>query len=127
MTATTRAFLRNERGEGKIGLIIAILVVGLAVHVGMKIIPHKIETSEFQQTIEDSLLNLAANVMNEESFLVAVTEKAEELEIPVREDTIQLNLSGDLWTFRTEYDVSLKMIWGDWVQHVEIERQQLKF
>jgi len=126
MISKTRAVLRGERGEGKIGAIIAVLVVALVIHVGIKFIPFKVLTAEFEKAIEDDLLDLAANIKKEDDFLLSVLDKAKELEIPVREDMMKLELRGATWQFQTKYEVTLEMIWGDWVQEVEIERARTK-
>jgi hypothetical protein len=116
----------GERGEGKIGAVIALLVVALMVHLGMEFIPYKIQTNEFEHEIEEGLKELAANLKKQDDFLLEIVEYAELHEIAVREDEIFLELSGQTWTFKTEYDVTLGMVWGDWVQHVEIERKRDK-
>lgn len=126
MMIETRAERRGQRGEGKIGAIIALLLVALVVHVGMKIIPHKVQTGEFEKHIENQLLNLAANLQGADEFLLSIVDKATALELPVREDTIELKLVGATWQFHVEYDINLKMIWGDWNQTVDIRRQRTK-
>ena len=126
MISKKKAVLCGERGEGKIGAIIALLVVVLAIHVGVKIIPHKVHTAEFEKSIEDDLLDLAANMKLPDAFMLSVLEKAKAMEIPVREDMIKLELVGATWEFETKYEVPLKMIWGDWVQTVEINRSRTR-
>lgn len=117
---------KSERGEGKIGAIIALLVVALMVHVSWEFIPFKIKTAEFEKHIEDDLLDLAANLKKDEEFLMSVAEKAKEMQLEVREEHLKLELVGATWKFQTEYEVTLKMIWGDWVQSVSIERERTK-
>lgn len=45
----------RERGEGRIGLIVALLVAAVAVYLGIKIIPLKIKLFEFSDKIEQKL------------------------------------------------------------------------
>lgn len=47
--------MSRERGEGKIGLIIAILLVAVCVYVGIKIIPLKIALFTYSDKIEQKL------------------------------------------------------------------------
>ena len=116
----------GQRGEGKVGAIIALLVVVLVIHVGMKFIPFKVQTAEFEGHIEEELLSLAANLRKPDDFILSVVEKASALELDLREDHLDLKLNGMTWEFKTQYEVTLKMIWGDWVQTVEIKRSRTK-
>ncbi len=115
-----------QRGEGKVGAIIALLVVALVIHLGIKFIPFKIQTAEFEGHIEEELLSLAANLKKQDDVILAVLARAEALELELREDDIHLKLKGATWHFQTQYEVTLKMIWGDWVLPVEIERSRTK-
>jgi len=47
--------MRKERGEGRIGLIIALLVVAVAVYVGVKIIPLKVALFTFADKVEQKV------------------------------------------------------------------------
>ena len=47
--------MKKERGEGRIGLIIALIVVAVAVYVGLKIIPLKVALFSFSDKIEQKL------------------------------------------------------------------------
>jgi len=117
---------RAQHGEGKVGAIIAVLVVALVIHVGIKFIPFKIQTAEFEGHVEEELLSLAANLKGQDDVILAILAKADSLEIGLREDQLHLELKGMTWEFKTAYEVTLKMIWGDWVQAVEVERSRTK-
>jgi hypothetical protein len=45
----------RERGEGRIGLIVALLIAGVAIFLGLRIIPLKIKLFEFSDKIEQKL------------------------------------------------------------------------
>jgi hypothetical protein len=45
----------RERGEGRIGLIVAVLLAAVAIYLGLKIIPLKIALFEFSDKIEQKL------------------------------------------------------------------------
>lgn len=121
----TRA--RNERGEGKIGAIIALLVVILVIHVGMKYIPFKVQTAEFEKDVETRLERLAGNLIDEEAFIEGILKDAGETEVPLSYDDLKIELVGNSWRFETRYEIVLEMIWGDWVQEVEIVRERPRF
>jgi len=45
----------RERGEGRIGLIVALLIAGISIFLGIKIIPLKIKLFEFSDKLEQRL------------------------------------------------------------------------
>jgi hypothetical protein len=123
----SRRSARAERGDGKIGAIIAVLVVALAIHVGMKFIPFKVQVAEFEQKVEEKFTELAGNVIGEEDFMDAVLARAEEMQVPISEDNVQLELVGSTWKLAIDYEVVLGMVWGDWVQQVDLRLERGKF
>jgi hypothetical protein len=47
--------MKTERGEGRIGLIIALLIVAVAIYLGVKLIPVKIALYSFSDKIEQKI------------------------------------------------------------------------
>ena len=127
MIAKTRRVLRGQRGDGKIGAVIAILVVALVIHVGVKFIPFRVQTAEFEKAVERRLERLAGNLTTEEEFLEGVRTDAEQMEVPLAEENLTIELVGATYKVKASYEVVLGMIWGDWEQRVEIERERPKF
>lgn len=127
MIAKTRRVLRGQRGDGKIGAVIAILVVALVIHVGVKFIPFRVQAAEFEKAVERRLERLAGNLTSEEEFLEGVRTDAEQMEIPLKEENLTIELVGATYKVKASYEVVLGMIWGDWVQSVDVERERPKF
>ena len=44
---------RTQRGEGRVGFLIALIVVGAAIFVGMKVIPVRITAYEFRDVLRE--------------------------------------------------------------------------
>src|SRR5436309_15882636 len=47
--------MKRERGEGRIGLVIALIIVAVAVYLGIKLIPIKVALFSFSDKIEQKL------------------------------------------------------------------------
>ncbi len=73
---------RGERGEGRIGLILALAVVGVAIFVGVKIVPVRVNAYEFRDYVEQEC-RMAAIRDTDATIMKRIMEKAEELELPL--------------------------------------------
>ena len=73
---------KSERGEGRIGLIIAVALVSIGVFLGVKILPVRISAYEFRDFVEQEC-RYAAVRKGDEEVRKRILRKAEELEIPL--------------------------------------------
>jgi len=71
-----------QRGEGKIGFLIAIIVIGIAIFVSAKIIPVRISAYEFKDFIREQA-RYAAIHRKDAEIVERIMEKAQDLEIPL--------------------------------------------
>ncbi len=72
----------SERGQGRIGTVIALALLGVGVYVGAKIIPVRIAAFEFKDFV-DQECRYAAVKGSDEEIARRIMEKAKELEIPL--------------------------------------------
>jgi hypothetical protein len=79
----------GERGEGKVGVLIALVVVAIAIFLGVKIIPVRIAAYEFQDFIEQEC-RYAAVRKDTETVRKRIIRKARELEIPLNKKHLKL-------------------------------------
>ena len=73
----------GQRGEGKVGLLIAIIVIGIAIFLGAKIIPVRVTAYEFRDVLREET-RYAAVRYNDEAVVKRIMKKAKELEVPLR-------------------------------------------
>ena len=81
---------RGERGEGRAGFLIAVIIVGIAVFAGVKIIPVRIAAYEFRDTLREEC-RYAAVRGDDATVKQRILEKAEELEIPLSQENLKLH------------------------------------
>jgi hypothetical protein len=79
---------RSERGEGRIGLIVALAVLGAAIFVGMKVIPVRVNAYEFRDFVREQA-RFASNTQNDE-IRKLVLQKAQQLEIPLDKKNLRV-------------------------------------
>ncbi len=80
---------RGERGEGRVGLLIALVVLGAAVFTGIKVIPVRVAAYEFKDTIREQCRFAALN-RDDGAIRDKILLKAKELEIPLEKKNLRL-------------------------------------
>lgn len=74
---------QSQRGEGRVGLLIALIVVAVAAFVGIKIIPVRIDAYEFHDVLrEEARYGAVRN--DDEAVAKRILDRARELEIPLQ-------------------------------------------
>ena len=79
----------RERGEGRIGFLISLIVVGVAIFLGAKIIPVRITAYEFKDTLREEA-RYAAVRNDDKTVADRIMQKAKELEIPLKRKNLVL-------------------------------------
>ena len=86
----------NQRGEGRIGLVITLAIVAIAIFLGVKFIPAKIAAYEFGDFIEKEC-RFAATRRDDAQIVVRIMDKAEEMDIPLKtKDLIVRRTKGEM-------------------------------
>jgi hypothetical protein len=80
---------QDERGEGRVGLLIALIVVGVAIFLAVKVIPVRITAYEFKDHIRDECRHAAVQ-KKDEVIADRILEKARELEIPLNPRNLEV-------------------------------------
>ena len=82
--------MRNgERGEGRLGLLMAVAIVGIGAFLGVKIIPVRINAYEFRDFVEQQC-RTAALTHDDKKIAKAIMQKAGDLELPLERKNLQL-------------------------------------
>lgn len=101
---------RGERGEGRIGFVIALAVLGSAIFVGVKVIPVRIAAYEFKDFVREQCRFAAVN-RDDKDIRNKIVAKAKELEIPLEKKDLRLErtLSEMIITARFHQPIDLKV------------------
>lgn len=101
---------RGERGEGRIGFLIALAVLGAAIFVGVKVIPVRIAAYEFRDFIREQCRFAAVN-RDDKDIRNKIVVKAKELEIPLDKKNLRLDRTPSemIITARYQLPIDLKV------------------
>ena len=106
---------RGTRGEGRIGCILWLAVLGIVGYGLYKIIPVKIATSTFYDFMqEEAAFGSIRDIKQLQKELLA---KARELEIPVTEDNLTIKRTRENITIEAHYEITVEFFRG-WKKYV---------
>ena len=106
---------RGLRGEGRIGCILWLAVLGLIGYALYKIVPVKIATSTFYDFMqEEAAFGSIRGVKQLEKELLA---KAKELNVPVTEENLTIKRTRENITIEAHYSITVEFFNG-WKKYV---------
>jgi hypothetical protein len=112
-----------ERGEGNLGCILWLLVLGLAVLISWKLVPVKIASAELYDFMADQA-QLAGVNTTAEDVKKNVLQRAAELKLPLDKDHIKVERIGDRIRMEADYTVPVEFpgYTYNWHFHHELDR-----
>jgi hypothetical protein len=93
----------RQKGEGRVGFFIALIIVAVVVFLGIKIIPVRISAYEFRDTLREEA-RYAAVRNDDEKVAVRIMEKAKELEIPLKRNQLKIRRTTGEMIISAYYD-----------------------
>lgn len=96
-----------ERGEGNLGCILWLLVLGLAVMISVKAIPVKIASAELYDYMDELARSAGVNTTGED-VKKAILQRAADLKLPLEKDNVTVERQGDRLRMRAEYTVPVE-------------------
>ncbi len=100
----------GQKGEGRVGLAIAVVIVGISAFLGLKIIPVRIAAYEFKDVLREEARYGAVRDSDKEVHK-RIMVRAAELEIPLQTKNliVKRNPSDIIITAKYEYPIDLKV------------------
>jgi hypothetical protein len=96
-----------ERGEGNLGCILWLLVLGLAVMISVKAIPVKIASAELYDYMDEVARSAGVNTTADD-VEKAILQRAVDLKLPLDKDHVTVTRQGDRLRMRAEYTVPVE-------------------
>ncbi len=93
----------GEHGEGRLGLLIALAVVGVGIFLGVKVIPVKVNAYEFGDFIQQEC-RFAAVRNKDAEVAKRIYDKAAELEIPLKKQDLKIQRTANEMIISCAYD-----------------------
>jgi len=98
----------NQRGEGRLGLIITLVIIAIAIFVGVKFIPAKITAYEFGDFIEQEC-RFAATRRDDAQIVVRIMDKAEEMDVPLKKKNLIVRRTKGEMIIKASYEQPLDL------------------
>lgn len=99
---------KGERGEGRIGLLVALAVVGIGAFLGVKIIPVKINAYEFRDFVEQEC-RTAALTREDKKIAKNIMEKAADLELPLQRKNLHLRRTSSEMVIDASFEMPIDL------------------
>ena len=93
----------SESGQGRVGLIIALLVVGVMAYLGVKIIPVRISAYEFKDVLREEC-RYGAVRNNDATVAKRILDHAAELEIPLQKKNLHVKRTRSEMVISASYE-----------------------
>jgi hypothetical protein len=109
----------GERGEGNLGCVLWLLVLGLAVLIAVKMIPVKIASSQLYDYMEEQAK--FAGSASPENLAKGILGKAKELELPLGKDDLKVERVGDNIRMHADFTVPVEFPGYTYMWHFDHE------
>ena len=80
---------KSERGEGRIGFLLSLALLGVGIFVGVKIIPVRINAYEFRDFIQEEC-RFAATRNRDDEIYKRIYDKARDLKLPLEKKNLHM-------------------------------------
>lgn len=115
---------RGQAGEGRIGLIIALLVVAAVIYLLMLMIPPRITNAEMEGFVEQQTRQYVVNQISLDQLEKNILAEAARLEIPLQEEAININDSPGAVRVSFKYSIVNTLIGGkEWAQEFDVNEE----
>lgn len=112
----------GERGEGRLGLLIAVAVVAIGIFLAVKIIPVRIAAYEFRDYIEEEC-RFAAVRKSDGEVRERIIQKAEDLEIPLDPKKLKMKRYSGEMIIKANYEKPIDLSVTTYVFKFQIEER----
>jgi hypothetical protein len=104
----------SERGEGKAGCVIGLIILVAALWIGIKVVPVRVAVASLQDFVEEtaqkaSLLRETNQEgdSREKQITYLITRKADEERLPVKADNIEVRVTSQSCVIVVKYRVTI--------------------
>ena len=119
---------RDQRGDGKIGMIIGILVVVTIGYLVAKWVPVRTQNAEFQEFVVRSAQRFSIGELSEEKLIATILEYSAKEHIPVTEPDITVVANTEKVMVKVRYHVDIALVGGQvWTQNYDVVSDTPRF
>ncbi len=101
---------RKTNGEGRLGLMITIIIILVGIFIGFKVIPVKFNIGVFNEFLEEQCRNFQSSPQyTEEKSRKAILSRAEELDLPLDKKHLKVKKQAGRILIEVEYTVEIPL------------------
>ena len=97
---------KNQKGEGRMGCVVGVLLLATACFLAYKLIPAKIQAAEMRDIVQDE--SRSASGRGNAEIKKAILAKAEDLKVPLKESDVVITRRADFIKVEVQYDVDIQ-------------------
>jgi hypothetical protein len=98
----------SERGDGRIGFLISLALLGAGVFVGVKIIPVRVNAYEFRDFIQEEC-RFAATRNHDEEIYKRIFDKAKDLRLPLDKKNLHMERTTHEMVISATYEQTIDL------------------
>jgi len=111
-----------ERGDGRIGFLISLALLGAGVFVGVKIIPVRVNAYEFRDFIQEEC-RFAATRNRDEEIFKRVFDKAKDLKLPLEKKNLHMERTTHEMIISAKYEQTIDLKFTTYVYKFDHEER----
>jgi hypothetical protein len=96
---------RRQRGEGQFGCLVGVVFMLIGIFIAYKLVPVKVRAAELRQEIVDQAK--AAGMRGDDNIMYAILKKAEEEQLPVTKENVNIKRGANTISVDVEYTVPI--------------------
>jgi hypothetical protein len=108
MLMPTKKGRGDQRGEGRVGFFIALIIFAIVVFLGVKFIPVKVKSYQFSDFMRDEARR-AAWSRDESKLQKLLIQKARSLDLPITEKNLKVVRGGGQIVVSATYEVPIDL------------------
>lgn len=112
---------RSMRGEGRAGLLIALILVAAAVFVAVKFIPVYIAAYDLRDMVRNEAAR--ATLKTDEQILATLLTKGTELDLPLTKKSITMNRTQSKFRIKIHFEVPIDLAVTTYVYKYDQEEE----
>ncbi len=116
------SFRERQKGEGKIGFLIGLTVLGIGIFLAVKVIPVRVDAYEFRDTIRQEARRAAIHG-DVRKLAELILEKADELDIPLNAKNLEVRKTRSEMVVKAHYEQPIDLKVTTYVYKFEAEER----
>jgi hypothetical protein len=112
----------SERGEGRIGLMLALALLGVGIFLGVKLVPVRVNAYEFKDFIQEEC-RFAATRNKDEEIAKRIFEKAEALRLPLEKKNLRVKRTSAEMVISAKYQQTVDLKFTKYVYTFDHEER----